>query len=644
MRTLGPIPLVLILTLAAVPSAAVDFPPVTDRERAMDAAPGFPEAPAVVLYRNGHFTMMGSLGSEAYSSLVVEGRVKLLTEDGTDHGEVQVPHSDFVRLVSFDGRTVLPDGSVVPLPEDSLFEQTVTGQKRWSLTTATFPALEAGAILDYRYELRFETVRSFDPWYFQDHIPTLHSEIVYTVPGNVAAQPWGKATFGRSFQSEREKTARGMRLKVWMEDLPPVPDEPYTLPFEDLSSSFLLLPTMMEIGGDRFLLFEDWRSACDIADYTYGEVRRRDGAARRQAKKLAKEAGRDPDARARAIYAFVRDEIGTLHLPGVVPVLGEAVDEMLRERRADVAGKGIMLREMLDAAGLDAELVWAADRDYGIIDTSLANINWFEKVLVRVGLDGSHVYLDPSDSAAAFGYIGWELEGMEGVVYSTRKPEVITLPQAPFDANLRHAVLDLAVGEDGTVSGIGTMAYEGHAAARLLRLGTSEALVEWMAEYLGEQLPGFEVTDLEITEDRDAPRLELSWSLDQWEEEVLGDQAALVPSRPLGPVPQRFELAPIERLTPVLLSFADRDVVDVTVTWPEGWAPEVVPAATSHGSPAGEYVLEVELDEETRTLRYSRRFDTHRKDFTGNEQYTALRNLYRAVEKGDAQELVLVAR
>lgn len=626
----------------AAPLSAADFPEITDRERSLESVPGYEEAPAVVLFKNGRFTMMGALGSESYSSLRVEGRIKILSEAGTSHGEVAVLHSDFIRLVSFEGRTVLPDGRTVPLPEDALFRETVTGDKRWFRTKAAFPALEPGAILDYRYELRFEVVSDLAPWYFQADVPTLHSEIVYYIPEHVSAQPWGQATFGQKFGSSQQRTAQGTELKVWLDDLPPVPDEPAGLPFEDLSSSFLVVPTAIVDGGTRFLLFEGWKSACDIADYSYSEVRRRDGRTRSRAKEIAKEAGRDPGERARRIFAFVRDQIALTDLPGVTPKTADALDEMIREQRADQAGKGLMLEAMLDAAGLSPDLVWAADRRFGRIDTAVANPGWFEAVLVRIELDGQEVFLDPSDPGNGFGYLGPELEGMDAVVYSTRKPQVIRLPVRPHQASSREVTLVLAVDDEGRIAGSGRMVARGHHGARWFRAhSSSSARADAVREYLEESFPGYEVAETRIAEDRETSRLEAAWTLTQAEEEVLGDQAELVPSRPLGPLGQPFIVPPVQRRTPVLLAFADSDRVDLTLTWPEGWIADVVPEAVSLNNGAGDFTVAVEVDEGERTLRYSRRFDTRQRLFERN-QYGELRALYGAVDSSDGQELVLI--
>ncbi len=633
------------LPLVAFPPAlsASGFPPVRQSDREMTSVPDYPEAPAVVLYRDARFTMMGTLVSQSSSSLEVEGRIKLLTEEGKKYGEVRVPHSDFVRLVSFEGRTVLPDGREVPVPEDAVFQETVTGQKRWSVTTATFPAIEPGAILDYRYELRFESIAHLDPWYFQDWIPTLHSEITYYVPGSVAAAPWGVATFGGKFQSSQKKTARGTEVKVWMDDLPPVPDEPEQYPFEDLSSRFLLLPTMIGEGVQHYPLFGNWRSTCDVLDSIYADARHRDGAVRAKGKALAKKAGDDPEARARAIFAYVRDSISTAFYPGVAPLSDGTLDDMLRAQRADSAGKALMLQAMLGAAGIDADLVWAADRRYGRIDLGLANPNWFEKVLVRLCRGEREVFLDPGEPGNGFGYLDADLEGMGAVVYDRRKPEQIELPTRPWESNARHARVELRVGDDGALGGTGHLVLEGHDGATwLLAKDTSEDRRDALTDYLKKEFPGFDVGDVKVTEDLDASRIELTWSLAQRAEEVLGDQATVVPSRPLGPIGQRFTLAPSDRLTPVLLPFADRDEVELTVSWPDGWRAEAVPEATSFTSAAGAFTAETHLDEAAHTLSYTRRFDTREREFVGRAAYTALRGLYAAAEQSDAQKLLLL--
>lgn len=626
------------LAPAAVPGA--DFPPITDEQRALDSVPGSPGAPAVVLFKNGNLRLMGTRGQATYSSLVVETRIKVLTEQGEQYGEMEVPHSDFVRLVSFEGRTVSPDGTVVPLPEDAVFRRTTSGQKKWYVTSAAFPAVEPGAILDARYELRFESIYNLEPWYFQEPIPTLHSEIVTSIPELISGRAWWQSTVRQDVQSKTRKTALGNEVTAWMDDLPGYLEEPASFPAADLSSRFMLIPTRY----GRSLLLEDWKSASNlIADYTYKELRRGSGSVQRQGRRLAKAAGENETDQARAIYEFVRDEIETLPLPGVYVTTEGSLDAVLEAGRGTYAEKGLVLEEMLDAARLDPRLVWAPERSDGWVDLSVANPNWFERVLVRLELDGELVYLDPSDPSHPFGYLDWEVEGMPALLFSTGRPEVIELPLEPHDENLRSARVELTVGDDGTVTGRGTLAAAGHHATASLGRGSdpAERRDGWQ-ESLDDDYPGFVVGDVAVDEDFVAGEVTVTWSLAQKPDEVLGDETEILPSRPLGPIEQRFLVQPSSRYAPVLLGWADRDESEVTVTWPEGWAIDVEPEATETTTDAGTYELRVVPGDDGRSVTVHRRFDTVAKSFIGRDAYRALRDLYGAVSLGDDQPLVLI--
>jgi Domain of Unknown Function with PDB structure (DUF3857)/Transglutaminase-like superfamily len=175
---------------AATTASAAAFPPITDQERALTAMPDQPAAPAVVLFRNGELRMMDPSRQEVSSQLVVRVRLKILTEAGKERGNVQIAHSGAVRLQDFEGRTVLPDGTVVPVPRDATFRRTTSRARRFYVTSVAFPSVQVGAILDYQYSVRWDSMFFLDPWFFQDRVPVLHSEIAYEIPRNLQVSVW----------------------------------------------------------------------------------------------------------------------------------------------------------------------------------------------------------------------------------------------------------------------------------------------------------------------------------------------------------------------------------------------------------------------------------------------------------------------
>lgn len=636
----------LILAGTAAPAAADVFPAVSEKERALTSVAGEPNAAAVVLFKKAEFLMWGyDQHGAASSRLLVQERKKILTEQGKELAEIAIAHSDQVRLASFKGRTVLPDGRVLPLQEDARFERKESKRHKYKVTSVAFPGVEVGAILDYQYELRFDSIYFLEPWYFSDELPVVYSEIVFKIPGEYRAQGWDRDPFGLGIKRETKKSSRGSELRVWLENIPSVPDDPFGLPFSDLAAQMMMIPTAYQ---DEYVvepLLESWASVCKLYEQFYAKARRKDGAAVKKAKEIAAAGGPTARDKAVALYRFVRDEIDTIDAEGIGLAEGSSVDKTLSAKRGDYAEKALLLQSMLNALKLNARLVWAGDRWNGQIDPAIANPQWFDTVLVALELDGQRTYLDPSDRALAFGRLRYPYEGTPALIHDAKKPEGVVLPETPYDQSARRAVVDLDVGADGRLTGKGEVTFTGHHAWEKIDWKEDEAAtLEAWKEWLGDDYKGFEIEDVQFQELPDEQKARITWSLKQREEEVLGDETSLVPSVPLGPVRQPFVQDGSKRRSPVLFLFADRDEVEMRLRWPEGWKLETRPRAVNTKNRAGAVSVQVEVDEAGRSLVYRRRMDVTQKLLPSQQQYEEVRALFGAVEKSDAESLALARR
>jgi len=122
---------------------------------------------------------------------------------------------------------------------------------------------------------------------------------------------------------------------------------------------------------------------------------------------------------------------------------------------------------------------------------------------------------------------------------------------------------------------------------------------------------------------------------------VLGDEASLPPSRPLGPVHQPFAQPAAERRTSVLFDYPDRDEVEMTLRWPAGWKPDTLPSDTLYKGAAGAAVTSITLDEPGRSLTYHRRFDIAQRELP-KTSYSAVQALFGIIERHDAQAVILI--
>lgn len=642
----------LVFVGIAGPAAADVFPPIGEKDRALTAVPGEPNAPAVILFKKAEFLMWGYDSQGAISSrLLVQERRKILTEQGKDLAEVAVAHNDLIRLAGFKGRTVLPDGSEVPLGSDARFERKESKRFGRKVTTVTFPKVEVGAILDYQYELRFESIYFLEPWFFSDELPVLHSEMVFKVPREIQTQSWSRDPFKVGLQRETKTSSRGTEVRVWGENLPAVPDDPYGLPFADLATQMMIVPAIYQDHDQYQKLLDSWTSVCAMLEESYGKARRKDGGVARKAKEIAAAAdtaGAGARPKAEALYRFVRDEIETEDLPGIFLVEGSSVEKTLSKKLGDPAEKALLLQSLLSAAKIDARLVWAADRRHGQIDPQVANPFWFDTILVAVDLSGEQperVYLDPTDRALAFGRLRYGYEGTPALIHDAKKPQGIVLPEAPHDQNARRAVLDLALDAEGRLAGKGEVTFTGHHAwERIDWQDDDAATLEAWKKWLGEEYPGFQIDEVRFEEKPDEQTARVSWTMEQREEDVLGDEVSLAPSRPLGPTRQPFVQDASKRRSPVLFLYPDRDEVELHLRWPEGWKLESEPKLASAQNRVGTFSVGLDLNDAERTLVYRRRLDVTQRQLPSMQQYEEARTLFGAAEKSDAQALVLARR
>jgi transglutaminase-like putative cysteine protease len=580
----------LALTALAGPARALDaLPPLTDAEKALTAVPGEPNAPAVVLIKRGEFLMAG-FGQKSVSEssfLHLQVRLKILTEEGKSNGEVAITHSDFQRLHGFHGRTILPDGRVLPVSSDAKFVRKTSRSLKTFTTAVAFPAVQVGAIVEYEYELWFDSIFFLEPWYFAEEVPVRYSEITFKTPLTVAAQAWSRGPARVKIQRQTDRTSNGYITKAWAENVPSVPDDAYGPPYQDLAAQMLMVPTSFTTEYVHTSLLESWPKTCEMIGRIYDTVKRKDGDAAKTARALAP-AG-SPHQRAETLYRFVRDQIEDDGYIGVTTDGERSVGKVLDQHKGDRAEKALLLQAMLAAVKIDAQLVWAADRDRGAIDPALPNPRWFDTVLVRVELDGRKVYLDPTDRALAFGHLRPGHEGTPALVFDTKKPEGIVLPQTPYDQNLERAEIDLkavAAPEEEKVT--------------------------------------------------------LTWSLAQREDEVLGDEVTLLPSAPLGPFAQILVQPAASRRSGVAFDYPYRQEVELRLHWPEGWKVESTPKENNLAGKAGGLSLDVESKPAERTLICTRRLDLTQRRFDTSAEYEAVRSLFADVEKSDAQRVVLV--
>ena len=632
---------IVTVILAPTAMAAESFAPITDAERTLTEVPGEPNAPAVVLFKIGDVKLKDEERAIHSSRMEVNLRIKILNEAGLEFAEWTVSHSEDLRLRELKARTVLPDGTEIVVGDDDVFERKDdVADKHYQETVIVFPGAEVGAILDLTYVLRFNGYL-LDGWLFQSPIPTLHSEIEYLIPKSLGIAPWGKQTFNRTMQNETKRTPKGRVLRVWMDDLPGFPDEPFTVSDFDMSSVFDL--TIAKYYGQS--LFETWDFTHDrYDDWYYRSFRKKGKKSAAKALELVSGATTTKE-KAERIYRFVRDEIATRRAVGIHLADKSTADGVLEDAEGDYAEKSLLLKTMLTAVGIESQAIWVADGSRWTVDLSFVQPNWFDRIFIRLQLQDTEVFLDPSSRRNGFGWFRSSSEGAPSIaLVKKKKAEKIVLPTKPAEGNTREIGLELEIDEEGALHGSGSLVLSGHPARdRFDWKGEEGKTREAWANWLKDRYPRFEIEVESVNEDVELARLVLAWTMKQFDDDVLGDEVSLVLAAAFGIESHPYQLATGHRRTPVQRRYEQVWRSSVRVHWPETFDLDVVPVDAVVNSDIGGYELRYIRDRTINSLRMERTLRLDRRRFMNGAEYLNLRKIYNTAQKSDVKPAVWIA-
>jgi transglutaminase-like putative cysteine protease len=636
-------PAVVALALP-VALAASGFPDLTEKgagsPRLLE-----PDPPGVLLLRRGELRLMDSARGETASTLAIEIELKILTAEGRDQfRRMTLAEGNGPRLMSFSGRTILADGEVVPVTEDALFVQRPTSGHGGGRTTVVFPRVEVGATLHYRYQVSFESHFYQSPWLFQSQLPTRRSEISYWIPSSLETRTWQYIAPGLRLERRISRSSQGSRLELWMEDLPPLPDEPFGPPLRQLASQFLLLVTRGVQQGPFESRLDTWQGIHEAAELQYKSAAASGREIRRQARAHLEQKGTEGvESQARALYRLVRDGIETAGRPGIfLPPRRGGLDGVLQTGSASAAEKALLLRVMLREAGIPSRLVWAADRWRGRIDLTLPNPLWFKKILLGVEIEGREVFLDPSDRRLAFARLAPGNESVPALALGRRRLQPLTLPALEAAANQRQMEIDLAL-EGGLLCGTGRLAFFGQAAwDELGKQEPPKRVIEPLRRWIVGAWEEFEIADLEVQRTAEEQELFVTWTMSQRPEGVPGDEVRLRLGRRFPARIDRSLLAP-DRKTPVRVQFPFEDLMEVRLRWPRDWEVAALAPPLEHGGSVGEMEAHTQLDAATGSLHHTSRLRLSQREIP-LDSYPELLTLLALEGDDHSQTLVLTRR
>lgn len=351
----------------------------------------------------------------------------------------------FEPLVSFEGRTIAPDGKQRTFDDkDAIDGQYSTNSimhtdarvRRLSMTPAV-----PGTLVEWRWTKRITDWRLFKAEQtFADAYPADLIRFEVSAPDG-----WEIDQIARRAEHDIElppsvTSAQGRTRWVWeRRDVPAARQEAYA-PSLDQAAPTVIARLKRPAGGQ-----EAPRSAAELSAWFYGWTRpprSQDAAAlaRRITNGIA-----DPEWMARRLYRWVRDEIDYFAVEvGVGGYRAHGADEVLKLRYGDCKDKANLLGELLAGVGIPSRLVLLYA--HGGMPRPLrmfAGRN-FNHVILEVQLPGRTLLVDPTSPVAAFGELPAMDQEADALPIDEHGAPSVRTPGSPAEQNLATLELELA--------------------------------------------------------------------------------------------------------------------------------------------------------------------------------------------------------
>jgi hypothetical protein len=430
----------------------------TDFEKNLKPNPAKGYEDAVILLETGDIdnTYTWQMSKTKYLT-----RMKIFTRKGIeDYGTVKLSFDPQDENIGDIEATVwTPDGKIHKLDEKDIHKKktsTEWGSKETEISFA-LPGLEEGSIVEYSYFHTYNGLQSINTWYSQHPIYCFRSEVT-VVPW--PTRRWGYTGGNLHAQPEvehKKKSARGQYVHFIMKDIPALPREDYSLPYN--SRREFVTVYYMDV---------DWKFTNywqERGDRYYEHTLKKMFKPHHATKKLveAEFSGLSPDNAIEKIHDYVIEHytpISTMAKDDFAKI-----DKKYAKKLAYASTVSKMMKlpylvgyqlnyiegALIHTALPEAQIayVFYSPWNYRLFNKDFHTLRQFSGTLLRVTYNGKVHYLEPSKRLLPADTVEYGAKGVPLLVLDPKNGTRIEKisPDKP-EANVTKVNVDVTLGED----------------------------------------------------------------------------------------------------------------------------------------------------------------------------------------------------
>ena len=460
-------PLFLLFLFACISTAtrfsalAADWKPVDPAELALKAPAVEKEADAEALFWEVRVD-----DSQPYElSLKNYIRIKVFNERGREtQSKVDLPYLGTNQIKDIAARVIKPDGTIVELKKEDVFERTIVKLSGLKLKAKSFalPGVEPGAIIEYRWrEVHPNGSADRLRLQFQREIPV--QNVTYFL----------KPYMGMQYRPFNIGDARFVKdkdgfHKMSMANVPAFREES-KMPPENSVRSWVFLYYQ---AGEKTEPEKYWKELGKrIYEASKDEMKANDDVKAAVAGIIGDAA--TPEEKLRRIYDFCRTKIKNVNDDALEMTDDERSKFKENKSAAETLKRGIGTGSNIDllfaalakAAGFDARLALSGNRADMFFTRDFTNASFLGASFIAVRAGEEWRFFSPAERYTPFGMLGWVEEGQETLITDSKEPLWANTAVTEPEKSREKRTGKFRLLEDGTLEGDVRIEYTGHLSA-----------------------------------------------------------------------------------------------------------------------------------------------------------------------------------
>jgi hypothetical protein len=579
-------------------------------------------------------------------------RIKVFTERGKEsQSKIDIPYYDSSKVTDVAGRTIKPDGSIVELKKDAVFDRTIAKAGGIKIKAKSFamPSVEPGVIIEYRWK---EIIP--DAWannlrlQFQREIP-VQSVKYYLKPGHPERGFTGGGMATRTFNGDPApfiKEKDGF-YSTGMNNVPAFHEEPRMPPKDQVRTWMLVYYSYdkpsppaeywPKLGKD---LYEASKSSLKVSD----DIR-----------KAATEAIGDataPEEKLRRLFDFCRAKIKNVNDDASGLTAADLLKLKTNESPSDTLKRAIgtghdinyLFGALASAAGFDARIARLADRSDTFFDVSFTSRYFLKAYNIAVKVGTEWKFFDPASMYVPFGMLRWQEEGMPALICDAKEGGFVKTPISPAEKSLQKRTATLKLSEDGTLEGDVRIEYTGQFGAEKKEQNDDKSpgqREEILRDLMKEHMSTAELSDIKIDNVTDPvkPFVYAFHVRVSGYAQRTGKRLFLQPAFFQKGIGSVFSAS--SRKHDIYFHYPSLEVDSVTIDLPPGFALDNAEApAPFHSENVADYKVKIGIAGKNEALLYTRTFS-----FTGlvfpSSSYSGLKRLFDMLHESDNHTITL---